>query len=144
MPINLKTLTFMFVGFIRYISNCLLDERMKTPCSKVLSMHIHLICLFGYLLDGLHQKNITSSVKTRSTFYASINFFCWNNKLYSGYLRMRTNSVLLIGFKLTLIGSLPNSSGIKSSILAIEKDPLAMNKMWSVLTSPYFVETVVP
>lgn len=49
-----------------------------------------------------------------------------------------------MGCKLTRIGNLPNNSGIKSSILDIEKDPLAIKRMWSVLTYPNFVLTLVP
>ena len=107
-------------------------------------MGVHLVGLLCYFLDCLCSRILTPSVNTRSTSSASSNFFCWKIKLNSGSLRILTNSSLLMGSKNTRIGSLPSSSGIKSYILAIEKDPLAMKRMWSVLTSPNLVVTVVP
>ena len=107
-------------------------------------MGVHLVCLLCYFLNCLCRSILTPSVNTRSTSSASSNFFCWKIKLNSGSLRILTNSSLLIGSKKTRMGSLPNSSGIRSYIFAIEKDPLAMKRMWSVLTSPNFVVTVVP
>ena len=44
----------------------------------------------------------------------------------------------------TRIGSLPCSSGIRSEGFARWKAPEATNKIWSVRTEPYFVETVHP
>jgi hypothetical protein len=107
-------------------------------------MGVHLICLFRDLFDSLYRINYTSSVKTNFTFSVSSKRTCWKIRLKSGSFRMRTNSGLLMGARLTRMGSLPRSSGMRSSTLAMENDPLPMKRMWSVLISPYLVLIVVP
>ena len=44
----------------------------------------------------------------------------------------------------TRIGKRPCSSGMRSEGFDRWNAPDAMNRMWSVLTMPYFVDTVVP
>jgi hypothetical protein len=58
--------------------------------------------------------------------------------------RMASKSSTLSELSSTRIGKRPCSSGIRSLGLARWKAPLAMNNMWSVLTMPYLVLTVVP
>lgn len=127
-------------NFLHY----LFDNWMEASSSKILCIRIHLIGLLSYFLNWLHTKTITSSVKVSFTFSVYSNLTCCMMRLYWGYLRILTSYGLEIGDKPTRIGSLPSSSGIRSSTLAIENDPLAINRIWSVLTSPYLVLTVVP
>lgn len=77
-------------------------------------------------------------------FYCCKRFTCCINRLYFGSDNILINYSCDIGAIYTLIGSLPNNSGKRSSTLHIEKAPLAMNKILSVLTSPIFVLTIVP
>lgn len=117
---------------------------MQSSRSEVFSMSVHLVGLFRDLLNSLYSMPLTSSVKTNFTFSVSSKRICWKIRLNSGSLRMRTNSGLLMGARLTLIGNRPRSSGMRSSTLAIEKEPLPMKRIWSVLISPYLVLIVVP
>lgn len=117
---------------------------MQTSCSKVFSMGVHLVGLLRNLFDSLYRMPLTSSVNTNFTFSVSSKRTCWKIRLNSGSFRIRTNSGLLMGARLTRMGSRPRSSGMRSSTLAIENDPLPMKRIWSVLISPYLVLIVVP
>lgn len=119
----------MLWGIKRNLFHHLLNDRMESSCSEILCVSVHLECLFSNFLYRLYSIICTSSVKTRFTFSASINFCCCKIKLYCGSFRILTSSTLLIVDRFTRIGSLPNSYGIKSYTFAIEKDPLAINKI---------------
>ena len=57
---------------------------------------------------------------------------------------MRSKSSTESACSSTRIGSRPCSSGMRSDGFDRWNAPLAMNRMWSVFTMPYLVETVVP
>ena len=57
---------------------------------------------------------------------------------------MRSTSSFDKSCNSTRIGNLPCSSGIKSLGLATWNAPEAINKIWSVLITPYFVFTWLP
>jgi hypothetical protein len=128
----------------RNLLNHLLDQCMQPTRSQILSQRVHLESLLSQLLNRLTHSILTSSVHINFTFSASNSFCCWKMRLNYGYFKILTNYALLIGARLTLIGKRPSSSGMRFSTLAIEKDPLAMKRIWSVLTSPNLVGTVVP
>ena len=89
-----------------------------------------------FLIASLSNFSSMSSVFRR--------FCCCISKLYYGSVRILSNSAREIGFRPTLIGKRPSNSGMRSSTLDIEKEPLAIKRIWSVLMSPYFVFTKVP
>ena len=62
----------------------------------------------------------------------------------SGSVRIRTKSSTPSASSSTRMGSRPWSSGIRSDGFERWKAPEAMNRMWSVRTIPYRVETVEP
>ena len=111
--VDYKLLTCVFIGVERYLFYDLFYEGMESAGAEILGLSVHLVGLLSDLLDGLNKWIRTSSVKVRVTFSASSNFCCWKIRLNSGYLRIRTSSALLMGERLTLIGSLPNSSGMR-------------------------------
>ena len=85
-----------------------------------------------------------SSAKTRFTPSVFINAtYCFSRAL-SGSVKIRKNSSFPRAFSSTRMGKRPWSSGTRSEGLQRWKAPLAMNRMWSVLTIPYFVVTVAP
>ena len=61
-----------------------------------------------------------------------------------GSVRIRLKSSTLSELSSTRIGKRPCNSGIKSEGLTRWNAPDAIKRMWSVLTVPYFVETVQP
>ncbi len=82
------------------------------------------------------KRSVTSSVSS-SAAYCDVSDA-------SGSVRMRTKSSVVSDFSSTRIGKRPCSSGIRSDGLDTWKAPEAMNRMWSVLTMPYLVDTVEP
>ena len=90
------------------------------------------------------RASMASSVKVRVTFSVASSAWVWRIRLASGSVRMRRRSSRVSAFSSTRIGSLPCNSGSRSEGLATWKAPEAMNRMWSVFTGPYLVETVVP
>ncbi|MCY1550469.1 hypothetical protein D9M68_867260 [compost metagenome] len=65
-------------------------------------------------------------------------------RLASVSLRMRMKSSRVRAFSSTRIGRRPCNSGSRSLGLLTWKAPEAMNRIWSVCTGPYLVDTVVP
>src|SRR5256885_66448 len=82
------------------------------------------------------NRRVTCSV-FRSSTYCVI-------RAFRGSVRMRTKSSRVKGSSSTRIGKRPWSSGIRSDGLAMWNAPAAMNRMWSVRTTPYLVVTDEP
>ena len=85
-----------------------------------------------------------SFVKMTSTFSVASNALYCFNKAFLGSVRIRSKSSLDKSFNSTRIGKRPCNSGIKSLGFATWKAPDAINKIWSVLITPYFVFTWLP
>ncbi|MNT37793.1 hypothetical protein D3C72_1739490 [compost metagenome] len=82
------------------------------------------------------KSSVTPSV-------ASNAWYCLTSEAWV-CVRMASKSCTDSDSSSTRIGKRPCNSGIRSLGLARWKAPEAMNRMWSVLTMPYLVETVVP
>ena len=85
-----------------------------------------------------------SFVKMTSTFSVASNALYCFNKAFLGSVKIRSKSSLDRSCNSTRIGKRPCNSGIKSLGLATWKAPEAINKIWSVLMTPYFVFTWLP
>ena len=85
-----------------------------------------------------------SSVNSRSRPSVRISATYCLIRLASVSVRMRLKSSSVSELSSTRIGRRPCSSGRRSDGLAMWKAPEATNRMWSVLTAPCLVATVVP
>ena len=90
------------------------------------------------------MASIASSVNSSVTPSVSISAtYCLISEA-SVSVRMRRKSSRVSALSSTRIGSRPCSSGNRSDGFDRWNAPEAMNRMWSVLTEPCLVETVVP
>ena len=89
-------------------------------------------------------SDIASSEKFRFTPSVEMSSTYCFIRLFSGSFNILIKSSFPNAFSSTLLGRRPCNSGSKSEGLATWNAPEAINKIWSVLTDPYFVETVEP
>ena len=116
----------------------LLQHGLQPAGADVLDRAVHRHGGVGQGVDGVVGEGRGSRPRS------AISAWCWRIRLASGSVRMRRRSSRVSAFSSTRIGRRPCSSGSRSEGLATWKAPEAMNRMWSVFTGPYLVETVVP
>src|SRR5882672_5774365 len=90
------------------------------------------------------RRRIPSDKKEISTSSVASSAWYWRVRQASVAVRILSKSSTESESSSTRMGRRPCSSGIRSEGLERWNAPLAMNRMWSVFTIPYLVETVVP
>ena len=88
------------------------------------------------LIEEGSNSRTTPSASKRATYCLIKADLGWVNIFIKSFVFSLSNS--------TLIGNLPCNSGIISEGVLIWKAPAAINKIWSVETTPYFVFTLLP
>lgn len=124
------TYYFVIVIFSPFLSQALKDISsitFYTICWRRLAPRFSVFWFISNAYSAIFL--IASCSNTSSTFYVFSKFTCCMRRLYSVSVNILTNYSRDIGWRLTLIGSLPSNSGIKSYTFAMEKDPLAINNI---------------
>jgi hypothetical protein len=124
-----------------HVEQDLLEERrqdgVEAAGADVLDLLVHLRRDGGDLADGVvGERDLTPSLWSRA-------WYCFR-RAFSGTVRIWKKSSSVRFWSSTRMGKRPWSSGMRSEGFETWKAPLAMNRMWSVLTIPYFVVTAEP